>query len=216
MALDHQECNMRQEKLFVALAAMFTIFGAVLLGFKIGTSQIEKVIEVNLVETPLTYEENSPVYPFLPKELSLYIEDLCSQLGLDTNLAVAILLQENPEIKVDATNRNQNGTSDLGLWQLNDRYLYTDFEKNYWKMDIELNPFNWKHNTFIALNHIHWLQSRLKVQDDVIMAYNCGIGAVMNNKVPDITKVYLKRVKNNYNLLKGQTDGRYEQTNSNS
>jgi hypothetical protein len=214
--LGHQECNLRQGKVVIALAAIFTIIGSVILGFAIGIRQTEKVIAVNLIETPLVFEEVSPEYPFLPKDLSLYIEDLCTQLGIDTNLAVAILLQENPEIKVDATNRNQNGTSDLGLWQLNDRYLYTDFERNYWKMDIELNPFNWKHNTFIALNHIHWLQSRLKVQDDVIMAYNCGIGAVMNNKVPDATKVYLRRVKNNYNLLKGQTDGRYEQANSNS
>lgn len=204
--MDHQECNLRQEKVVVALAAIFTIIGSVILGFAIGIKQTEKVIAVNITETPLVFEEVSPEYPFLPKDLSLYIEDLCTQLGIDTNLAVAILLQENPEIKTDATNRNQNGTSDLGLWQLNDRYLYTDFEQNYWKMEVELNPFNWKHNTFIALNHIHWLQSRLKVQDDVIMAYNCGIGAVMTNKVPDITKVYLRRVKNNYNLLKGQVD----------
>lgn len=214
--MDHQECNLRQGKTVVALAAILTIISSVLLGFAVGVRQTEKVIAVNIIETPLVFEEVSPEYPFLPKDLSLYIEDLCTQLGIDTNLAVAILLQENPEIKVDATNRNQNGTNDLGLWQLNDRYLYTDFEKNYWKMDIELNPFNWKHNTFIALSHLHWLQSRLKVQDDVIMAYNCGIGAVMNNKIPDITKVYLRRVKNNYNLLKGQTDGIYEQTNSNS
>jgi hypothetical protein len=214
--LGHQECNLRQGKVVIALAAIFTIIGSVILGFAIGIRQTEKVIAVNLIETPLVFEEVSPEYPFLPKDLSLYIEDLCTQLGIDTNLAVAILLQENPEIKVDATNRNQNGTSDLGLWQLNDRYLYTDFEQNYWKMEVELNPFNWKHNTFIALNHIHWLQSRLKVQDDVIMAYNCGIGAVMNGNIPDITKVYLRRVKNNYNLLKGQADGRYEQTNNNS
>lgn len=214
--MDHQECNLRQGKVVVALSAIFTIIGSVILGFAVGKRQTEKVIAVNITETPLVFEEVSQEYPFLPKDLSLYIEDLCTQLEIDTNLAVAILLQENPEIKADATNRNQNGTSDLGLWQLNDRYLYTDFEKKYWKMEVELNPFNWKHNTFIALNHIYWLQSRLKVQDDVIMAYNCGIGAVMNNKVPDITKVYLRRVKNNYNLLKGQIDERSEQTNSNS
>lgn len=200
----HQECKFKQDKVFIALAAIFTIIGSVILGFAVGIRQTEKVIAVNITETPLVFEEISPEYPFLPKELSLYIEDLCAQLGIDTNLAVAILLQENPEIKVDATNRNQNGTSDLGLWQLNDRYLYTDFEQNYWKMEVELNPFNWKHNTFIALNHIHWLQSRLKVQDDVIMAYNCGIGAVMNGNIPESTKMYLKRVTNNYLLLKGE------------
>jgi hypothetical protein len=35
------------------------------------------------------------------------------------------------------------------------------------------------------------------------MAYNCGIGAVMNETVPAATKVYLAKVKNNMVLLKG-------------
>ena len=38
------------------------------------------------------------------------------------------------------------------------------------------------------------------------MAYNCGYGAVMNRKIPDSTKIYLCRVRNNFNLLKGQYD----------
>lgn len=191
----------------ISMILCFIFFG---IGVFVGTEDGKKLVTVELKESLLSSEETSPVYQFLPKELSLYIEDMCLQLDLDTDLVVSILMQENPEINTEATNRNPNGTNDLGLWQLNDRYLYTDFEKNYWKLDIELNPFNWKHNTFIALSHIHWLTQRLKVQDDVIMAYNCGIGAVMNNNVPDITKVYLRRVKNNYNLLKGQIVGRYE------
>ena len=70
-------------------------------------------------------------------------------------------------------------------------------------MDVDFNPYNWKHNTFIALHHLEWLQSKLKIQDDVIMAYNCGIDAVLNGRIPDTTISYLSRTKNNLTLLKG-------------
>lgn len=144
-------------------------------------------------------------YPFLPKEMSVYITLMSRELEIDPDLAVAILLKENPTIDKDAIHRNQNGTVDVGLWQLNDRYLYTQFEKDYWKMtDLELDAYNWKHNTYIALHHIKYLSESVKVMDEIIMAYNAGIGAVMNNRVPESTYQYLRHVKNNYSLLKNK------------
>ena len=68
--------------------------------------------------------------------------------------------------------------------------------------ELELDPFNWKHNTYIALHHMKYLDEKFKVQDDVIMAYNCGEGAVMNGTIPQSTYIYLAKVKNNYMLLK--------------
>ena len=110
---------------------------------------------------------------------------------------------ENPEFNQEAIHRNENGTIDCGLFQLNDRYVWTTFKASYWFDNIELDPFNWKHNAYIAMHHIKALQDQLKLQDEVIMAYNCGIGAVMNETVPAATKVYLAKVKNNIVLLKG-------------
>lgn len=145
-------------------------------------------------------------YDFLSKELSDYIVALTQELEIDSDLCVAILLQENPTFNVEATHSNSNGTVDVGLWQLNDRYLWTTFQSSYWKFkDIELNPMNWKHSTFIAIQHIATLDKQLKIFDDVVCAYNCGAGAVMNNEVPGSTKEYLIRVTNNYRLLKNST-----------
>lgn len=202
MDLALQEYNEPKRLPLYLLLGAVVIIGTFGIGLALGLTSPEREIVVNLEEMPLNVEWYSPTYPFLPEELSVYIECLCEQLGIDTDLAVAILLQENPEINIEATHRNENGTIDVGLWQLNDKYLYSDFAVKFWKFDIELDPYNWKHNTYIALNHIHWLQQRLKVQEDIICAYNCGIGAVMNNKIPDSTKIYLRRVVNNYNLLK--------------
>jgi hypothetical protein len=166
---------------------------------------MKKIVYVDFISEEIeTQQENIHKYKFLPAELSDYIVRMCTELEIDPDLAVAILMQENPEINLDAIHRNENGTMDLGLWQLNDKYLYTTFANNFWKFEeVELNAFDWKHNTFVALHQIEWLQSRLKLFDDIVMGYNAGISAVMNRTIPDSTKIYLCRVKNNFNLLKG-------------
>lgn len=181
----------------VILAVIF------LFGFFTGRKTIAKVVHVDLDADKKTEVEEPGKYPFLNSQLSKYICNLSEELGIDSDLVVAILMNENPEFNPDVIHRNENGTNDLGLFQLNDRYCYTTFVESYWDMDVEFNPYNWKHNAFIALHHIEYLQSRLKVQDDVIMAYNGGIGAVINNQIASSTYYYLARVKNNLRLLKG-------------
>ena len=147
-------------------------------------------------------KSENPKYTFLEPNLSDYICALCDELKLDPDLAVARLMVENPEFNNNAIHRNENGTIDISLWQLNDRYLWTTFKEKYWFDNVELDPFNWKHSTYIALHHMKYLDEKFKVQDDAIMAYNCGEGAVMNRTIPESTYIYLAKVKNNYMLLK--------------
>ena len=151
-------------------------------------------------------ESENPKYKFLEPEISDYICELCSNMELDPDLVVARLLVENPELNPNAIHKNENGTIDCGLWQLNDRYLWTTFKEKYWFDNVELDPFNWKHNTYIALHHMKYLQDKFKVQDDAIMAYNCGDGAVMNGTIPDSTYSYLVKVKNNLCLIRNQKE----------
>lgn len=194
------------KKTMMIISFMFVIFSiGTFLGVLIQSTQMKKIVYVDFIAEEIEEVETEHKYQFLPAELSDYIVRMCNELEIDSDLAVAILMQENPEVNFEAMHRNENGTIDLGLWQLNDKYLYTTFSELFWQFeDVELNAFDWKHNTFIALHQIEWLQSRLKVFDDVVMAYNCGIGAVMNRTIPASTKVYLCRVKNNYNLLRGE------------
>lgn len=191
----------RQILAYMATVAILAVI--FLFGFFTGRKTIAKVVHVDLDADKKTEVEEPGKYPFLNSQLSRYICNLSEELGIDSDLVVAILMNENPEFNPDVIHRNENGTNDLGLFQLNDRYCYTTFVESYWDMDVEFNPYNWKHNTFIALHHIEYLQSRLKVQDDVIMAYNGGIGAVINNQIASSTYYYLARVKNNLRLLKG-------------
>lgn len=79
-------------------------------------------------------------------------------------------------------------------------------KKDYWFDNVELDPFNWKHNTYIALHLMADLQKEFKVQEDAIMAYNGGRGAVMNGTIKPSTYEYLRKVKNNLILLKGDEE----------
>lgn len=181
--------------------------GLVLIGYSIGLKQKTRIVHVNFeYEQPKAEEERVHRYSFMDPVISDYIEDLSAELGIDPDLPVAHLLVENPEMNWNAIHHNENGTLDLGGFQLNDKYIYLSFLPAYWDLDIDFDPFNPKQNTFLALHHIRYLNEKLKVQEDAIAAYNCGIGAVMNNQIPEITKIYTKRVINTYKLLKASED----------
>lgn len=193
-------------KVIIGLCLFIIYFLSVfMLGMNFQKDKSKLIVHINFENTEIQEEIIEPKYDFMPAEISNYICVLCDELELDSDLVVAILMQENPTFDVNATNKNQNGTMDCGLFQLNDRYIWTVFVPDYWvDVDVEFNPYNWKHNTFLALHHIKYLLDKIKIVDDSIMAYNCGIGAVMNNNIPESTRIYLKRVLNNFNLLKNR------------
>lgn len=170
-------------------------------GEKRGLEHKTIIVHTNFEDTSLTIESEDYRYQFLPKEMSDYICLLSKELNIDPNLPIAHLMVENPKFNMEAVHKNENGSMDLGLFQLNDAYLYKTFIPSYWDMDVEFNPFNWKHNTFIACHLIQDLNESVKVMDDAIMAYNCGLGRVMNNEIPTSTYEYLAAVRNNLKLL---------------
>lgn len=187
----------------VSAAVILFVTSGCLTSYYIGQKNGRR-IAVDFSVKELETDSREPKYKMLPAALSNYICDLSAELELDSDLVVAILMVENPEFNPDAISKpNQNGTLDLGMFQLNDYYLWTEFKEDYWFENIELNPFNWKHNTYIAIHHINYLQDKFKVQDDVILAYNGGKGAVMNGTVKPSTYNYLRKVQNNLFLLQG-------------
>ena len=190
----------------LACALLLVLFAALIIITKKAYDQQNTIKRLNtaIVNIETVREEDVTVskYNFIDIQKAVYIEQLSVELHIDPNLSFAILMVENPEFNPDAINKNINGTVDIGLFQLNDRYVWTTFRDSYWIEGVELDPFNWKHNCYLAIHHIKYLQDKLKVEDDVIMAYNCGIGSVINNSVPSSTYAYLAKVKNNMWLLK--------------
>jgi hypothetical protein len=193
-----------KEKIYTGLICAFLAGFAA--GYFISSKTGRKIVHVDFSGDNAPDGGENARYPFLPGNYSAYTEELARELKIDGDLAVSILMVENPEFNPDAAHRNPNGSNDLGLWQLNDVYIYSAFVKSYWDMDVEFNPYNWKHSTFIAMHHIEYLLRTLKVQDDAVMAYNCGMKAVMNGRIPESTRKYLARVKNNMKILKQTED----------
>ena len=139
------------------------------------------------------------------QEVVEYVRELAVELEVDANLALAILKAENPELLWQHVNVNTNKTADIGLWQLNSRYLWSDFVPRYWNSEIEMfNPYNWKHSTYVAMRHLQYLQAALANFNKVILAYNCGINKVKKGEIPESSKEYLKYVKRQYRKLQQQ------------
>lgn len=185
----------------ISSALMFLFAAGMIIGIAVESKRNTRFIHINFkLEESVSDEQTK--YTFIDQKYANYICQLAPELGIDPDLVVAHLMVENPEFNTQAIHKNENGTVDIGLGQLNSAYIWSTFKKSYWNFDTELDPFNWKHNLYIMMRHIEYLSRSLKVTDDVIMAYNCGVGNVINHTIPESTKAYLSRVKNNLILLK--------------
>jgi soluble lytic murein transglycosylase-like protein len=107
-------------------------------------------------------------------DITNHVDQLSLEVGIPPLLAYAILFAENSSLDPGAVNPNTNGTIDLGLWQLNDKYL-PSFVKAYWKHN---RPFDWRDpldNTELAIRHIGMLYKQVgKSVYWTFAAYNGG------------------------------------------
>lgn len=153
-------------------------------------------------------------------EKALYIIDLCEHFNLDPDIAIAILEVENPTVKENAISKpNQNGTVDMGLFQLNNKSLYEKggFLDRWWTSEEDFVATNWKHNAYIAIQYMNLLKNTFGEKNPYWIAagYNAGITKAqasyleslgkknVDDKLPAITRdVYAPQVENNYNKWK--------------
>lgn len=146
---------------------------------------------------------------FLDDEKAQYITGLCQDFNVDSDLVVAILMHENPTLKVNAIGGpNENGTADLGLFQLNDRCLFQKdgFLDSFWPKDFpEFDASNWKHNSYIAIRLIEDLSKTFGINayESIAAAYNCGTYKVFTDSIPYSTaNVYVPSVMNNLAVIR--------------
>ena len=169
------------------------------------------------VEEKIPYIENfkNPYSVFLDDEKAEYIIAMSQNFKVDPILVVSILEKENPTLKADAvSSMNENGTVDLGLFQLNSASLDNFFLKEWWPEEFgEFNAGNWKHNTYIAIRYLKDLQSTFGENNIFYIAagYNAGVPRAFNDwtkregyaKLPDSTKYdYAPTVGNLYKKWK--------------
>jgi hypothetical protein len=108
------------------------------------------------------------------ENLDDFIKSVCEAEGVPYYFAIAILAAENESRNPSAINQNEDKTMDLGLWQLNNHWLFHDFIDRHWKTTEEFNWADPKDNTILAVRHIAWLYEFGFTDYQVAVAYNKG------------------------------------------
>lgn len=153
--------------------------------------------KVNKTAEEFFIDKSEQLFPFC-KEV-IFIIDTCLENNVNPLVFLALLKNENPTLNCFAVNKNNNGSLDLGLCQLNSNFL-EDFIYKYWDENLygEFYVFNYQHNIIIAIKHFKTLLRNTKTVEQAVMAYNCGLSAVLNDKIPQTTKHYLEKWNENY------------------
>lgn len=196
---------LRKVLIILAVVISITIYGLCLYSLgckdtikKVGKAGFTENGTINIIGYENKYSE------YLEDEYSKYIVSWCQSFELDPDIAIAILLNENPLCDPGAISPiNKNGSVDCGLFQIsssNSSY----FEKCYWKFDFDFDIFNWQHNSYLAIRHIRDLSNTFNgVPKDIAAAYNCGTSRTMTGRLPKSTKKYVDNFLTIYNTLKG-------------
>ena len=194
----------RQAVCWLAVVVLF--LGTFLAGHIITVKKIghASFTDSKTIEVPTDWE--NPYKDLVRDEVAYYIIEVNKSIKGNNNLAVSILLHENPEQNPYAVNVNANGTIDSGMFQLNSAYQ-PYFADKHWPFDkygsdMSFDWSNWQHNSWVAIHLINDLYKDFDGNiEKTIMAYNAGASAVISGNIPKITLDYRDKVLNNYTLL---------------
>jgi soluble lytic murein transglycosylase-like protein len=98
-----------------------------------------------------------------PETILVLIMALALEVGVPSNIAIAIVKIENPNMDPYAVHHNKNGTVDRGIMQLNSSW----YEDPNWYIP--------EHNIRAGLQHLKYIYDRIGNWKETIMRYNCGL-----------------------------------------
>ena len=167
------------------------IAGIIVLYFVLSSSMPFDV--KNFKEASTTNYEYKIVYRvYVPKEYRLLINTLNMEYGIPPWILPRMIKKES-EWKVKAVSKkNDNGSIDYGLMQLNSNNL----EEFTWRFNDfkEIDYFDPVTNITIGAKYLAHLYKQFGTWEEAIMAYNCGPTKVRKNKIPPSTKVYVNEI----------------------
>lgn len=135
------------------------------------------------------YNKTYQWYRKMPSEYRDYIIELNKSLEIPPALIYYLIKWESGWHKT-ATGYNMNGTSDLGLMQLNSRYVHAFVEAHFTGDPKNFDPYNGKHNLEVGLKHLEYLHDYLGDWKSAAQAYNAGKGRIKRGYVPEFAQHY--------------------------
>jgi len=116
-----------------------------------------------------------------------HFEEIVLASAAETGVPVWIaarLLERESGWRADAVGHNVNGTRDLGIAQLNDRYLNDFAVFNGW---AAIDPFDPTVAIPVAIRYLAHLQLLTGSWEGAVAAYNCGLGRYRTGDIPAST-----------------------------
>lgn len=115
---------------------------------------------------------------------TVYLE--CQEEGVPYWIAARLFTRESG-FRASAYNRNPNGTEDVGIAQLNTRYI-RDWER---LLNAPLDPLNGQDSIRVGVRHLAAMYRETGTWSDALAAYNCGLGCWQAGSIPASTRQHV-------------------------
>lgn len=113
-----------------------------------------------------------------PDEYEDFVYELCIHYRIPLDVFTAMAYVETGWRNINS-GPNSDGSYDIGIFQLNSRYL-DYFVDKFWGEKERFDPYNPYHNMAIAAKYLYWLRENNKNWQEAIISYNIGMYAFKN------------------------------------
>jgi len=131
------------------------------------------------------YASASPVVLNVPKGMESHFVDVCLRHDVPIELAWRLIKWES-NWNEQAWNRNTDGSRDLGIMQLNDRWL-EEFAQRYRDGAI-IDPWMWRVSMDVGIKHLSVLRRTIGHWPGAVAAYNVGLTRYRRGRLPQSTR----------------------------
>jgi soluble lytic murein transglycosylase-like protein len=147
---------------------------------------------VAVVEPPMTTRpEFGPeiLPPRVESEYRELFEREAEAAGIPVAVLEAVSWAESEHKSWARSKPRDDGSRDLGLFQFHSGFL-EEFRGRYGHFD----PMDAEEATRAAARHLAYLRKKLGAGPPAIAAYNAGEQAVLNNRIPESTRQYVRKI----------------------
>lgn len=137
------------------------------------------------------------------EKLIAFTKEISEQYGIPTDLFFAIGINESGFRNVRSYSNNKDGSYDIGIFQLNSKYLKY-YERVFWYKEIDFNVWNERHNIEMAAIYLSHLYSYTKSWREAIAAFNTGLHGL--KKYPESANIYVAKIANALSSIQVYTD----------
>jgi soluble lytic murein transglycosylase-like protein len=153
--------------------------------------QPKKVIhELTHLKPSLGYHTSTPSY-FIPFAYKSIVQAASDETGVPVWL-LARLIKRESNWNSSLVNINADGTKDLGICQLNEKYI-PDFEWRY-NHGSKIDAFNPDTSIYVCAKLLNALYKNTGNWVDAVGAYNCGLTRYKTGDIPDSTLRHIDAV----------------------